>query len=208
MELCEEEPAAIRRSLNQPVTTPHPDCILSIGTQRLPAILADEQDGGLRILIQGSPSFWVEDSGLLQILEAEIAVRVSSIVRLERDEDDTSSCKPAFCIGLAQLDQAAGELQPQAAPISFPVPRPDIPSPPPTRNQPWITVGGLIAFVLIVTPLAIVAATWRHHALAVAPQNADTAPPMCHCHPKSLIPNPASRSWRLRPCSCQASSRS
>ena len=88
MDSREIEPVSSRRSLRRPVAPAQPDCLLTIGSQCLAAVLAEEWDTGLHVLIQGSPLFWVEDTGVLQTPDAEIAVRVSNIVRMETDEDD------------------------------------------------------------------------------------------------------------------------
>ena len=162
MESRDVEPAGCGRSFDRPVSPAQPNCLLTIGSQRLTAILADERETGLHVLIQGSPLFWVEDTGVLQTSEGEIAVRVSNIVRMETGEDDFSSSMPGFRIGLACLTQAELKLRPPTPPI-------------PVRKAPrklhWlrplsrvrISVGGLIGVALIVTPLVFVAAAWQHH---------------------------------------------
>ena len=86
-----------------------PDCLLTIGSQCLAAILAEEGDTSLHVLIQGSPLFWVEDTGVLQTTDVEIPVRVSNIVRMEADEDDSVSSMPSFRIGLTRLGQPVRE---------------------------------------------------------------------------------------------------
>ena len=111
MDSRELEPVAERRSSTSiaPPRPPRADCLLTIGAQCLAAVLAEEADAGLHVLIQGSPLFWVEDTGVLQTTDVEIAVRVSTIVCMEADQDDFASSLPAFRIGLARLDQPAAK---------------------------------------------------------------------------------------------------
>jgi len=160
MDSREIEPISSRPSLRQPVSPAHPDCLLTMGSQCLAAILSEEWDTVLHVLIQGSPMFWVEDTGMLQTPEAEIPVRVSNIVRMESDEDDLGSSVPAFRIGLSRLPQS-------------PMKSPSAPNPTrgPRAKRSWLpplkrirlSVGGLIAFALIATPLLLVALAWRNH---------------------------------------------
>jgi len=175
MESCEEELVGLHRSSIRLVTPVQPDCVLVIGEQRLPAILADERDDGLHVLIQGSPLFWVEDSGVLQTSEAEIAVRVSNIVRIEQEKNDSNSNMLAFRIVLAHLGQTTGKLPPLVVQIPLQEPRPDLPRHPP-RYQVRVTAGGIVAFAMIATPVVFVAAAWQHHVGSVVLQNDDTAP--------------------------------
>jgi len=162
MESRKEEPVGLRRSSKQPVPPAQPDYVLTIGSQRLPAVLADKQETGLFVLIQGSPLFWVEDSGVLETSEVEIAVRVSKIVRLETGEDEFASSLPAFRIGLTQLGQTVVKPRPQPPPIPRKKARSKLLLLLPL-NRIQVSVGGLIGFVLIVTPVVFVAAAWLHH---------------------------------------------
>ncbi len=163
MESREEEPVHAGRTLVRPVSPEHPDCLLTIGSQRFTARLADERDSGLYVLIQGNPLFWVEDTGVLQTSESEIAVRVCTIVRMETEEDEFASSMTGFRIGLAPLSRAELKVWPQAAPI-------------PRRKAPhklrWllplprisISSGGVIALALIAMLLVFVAIAWQGHA--------------------------------------------
>lgn len=185
MESREEEPASSSSSSQQLAFPAQPDCLLTIGSQHLAAVLAEEWDTGLLVLIQGSPLFWVDDIGTFQTSEAEIAVRVSNIVNVETDDDDLDSNIPVFRIGLVRLDQPPLKLRPQVAPAEKT--RPKLVSRLPL-DRIRISVSGLIAFSLLVTPLAIVVAVWRYHAqqvvsadaqsaVAVAPQVSSLTPP-------------------------------
>ena len=160
MDSREIEPVGSRRSTQESVAPARPDCLLTVGSQCLTAILAEEGDSGLHVLIQGSPLFWVEDTGVLQTTDVEIAVRVSTIVCMEADPDDSAPSIPAFRIGLARLGQPA--------PIPGGRSRPKLLSLLPLAMSSWcpqirISMGGLIAFSLLVTPLVFVAVAWRHH---------------------------------------------
>lgn len=55
MESREEEPVHAGRTLVRPVSPEHPDCLLTIGSQRFTARLADERDSGLYVLIRETP---------------------------------------------------------------------------------------------------------------------------------------------------------
>jgi len=174
MELCDEESVDSGRLSNEPCAPVQPNCILTVGTQRLPAIFVDHRDDGLYVLIQGSPLFWVEDTGVLRTPEAEIMVRVANIVRMDRDEDHTLSSRPAFCIGLAKLEQTAAELSSQAIPIPVQEGAAELLSPRPPHNRLHLIVGGVIACALIITPLVFVAVAWQHHARSAALPTAGT----------------------------------
>ena len=207
MELREEELAgSLRPSLRQ-VTPAEPDCVLAIGSQRLPAILAEDRNDALDVLIQASPLFWVEDCGVLQTKEAEIAVRVSRIVHKEIDEDDSTSTLPVFCIGLAKLAGTAAKAQSRPVPAPLQKIRRDLLSPSP-RSRLRLTLGGLVAFALIVTPLVFVAAAWHHHVHSGVVANADETPPDV-LSPSPMVEQPSDEpAWRPKFCDCQASSRS
>ncbi len=160
MESHEKEPADLGRASQQLLSPGQPDCLLVIGSQRLPAVLGEESDAGLWVLIQGSPLFWVEDAGVLQTAEVEIAVCVSNIVRMETEEDEFSSRIPAFRIGLARLDQTEVPLRSQPAPAPLRKACPNFLS----RlrlNRLRVSKAGLIALVTIVTPLVFLAAAWH-----------------------------------------------
>ena len=161
MELHEEKPAGLPRSSKQPDYRAKPDCLLTVGSQRFAAILADQSNAGLTVQIQGSPLFWVEDSGVLQTADLEIAVRVSTIVRMEGIEGHFASNVPAFCIGLTALGQtpAKSNLQP---------PMPSRKARPKFRSFLSLArlramLGGLMAIAMIVTPLVFVIVAWQHH---------------------------------------------
>jgi hypothetical protein len=113
MDFSEEKLDFSRRSSQQTVAAGEPDCILTIGSQRLAAVLGDEWDNGMSVTVQGSPAFWVEDTGVLQAADVEIEVRVSNIVRLESEgeEDESISGAPTFRIGLVRLSQIAVKLR-------------------------------------------------------------------------------------------------
>ncbi len=162
MKSREEEPAGSTLSLQRPVSPAQPDCILTIGAQRLAAILAEEWDSGLYVLIQASPSFWVEDTGSLQTSEAELMVRVSNIVRLGGDDNDAVSTMPVFRVGLERLSQRVVKLAPQPAPAATESVRPKLLSHLPLDRM-RISVGGLIALSLIGTPLVLAVVAWRHN---------------------------------------------
>ena len=147
------------QTLSQRLVFPaKPDCLLTIGSQHLAAILAEEWDTGLLVLIQGNPLFWVEDIGVFQTLEGEIAVRVSNIVNVETDEDETASSLPVFRIGLARLGPPGVKVRPESVPAEES--RPKLRSLLPL-DRIRISRGGLVGFVLIVTPLLVVVSAWR-----------------------------------------------
>jgi hypothetical protein len=173
MESREEEPGGSQQSSKRPDPAVQPDCLLAIGSQRLPAILGGESATGLYVLIQGSPLFWVEDTGVLRTSEAELAVCVANIVRMETEEDDLASNIPAFRIGLTRLAgtmypwSAEGALRPQSALLPLRKARPKLLSLVTPTMSTWcprlrVSLGGLIACAMIVTPLALVAAVWHH----------------------------------------------
>jgi hypothetical protein len=159
MESREEEPGVLRSS-NLSVSAAQPDCLLTVGSQRLPALLADECGTSLHVLVQRSPSFWVDDAGVLQTSDAEIAVRVLNIVRLDPDEDVYTSYTEGFRIGLMRLNPAAAKLQLQPMPVREA--RPKL-----LALLPWnrirISAAGVFGFAMIMTPLVLVAVVWRHH---------------------------------------------
>ncbi len=105
MDSHEDELAQSQGSTKLPFSPAQPDCLLTIGSQRFAAILTDECETGLHVQIQGSPLFWVEDSGVLQTPDSEFSVRVTNIVRIESIEDQFVSSIPAFRIGLTCLGQ-------------------------------------------------------------------------------------------------------
>jgi hypothetical protein len=187
MESREEQGPVSRRSSRRTLAPAKPDCLLTIGSQRLPAVLADEGDANLHVLIQGSPLFWVEETGVLQIDEVEIAVRVSNIVRADTDEDDFSSSPPSFRIGLAREGHAPVKLVPRPVPISERKARSKLLSLRPL-NRIRISPAGLIGFAMLATPLILVAAAWQHHARqsdSAAPQNAVVDTPNISNSPSS-----------------------
>ncbi len=211
MDSRELEPVSTRPSLRQVVAPAHPDCLLTMGSQCLAAVLAEEWDAALNVLIQGSPLFWVEDTGILQTPEAEIAVRVSTIVRMESDEDELASSVPAFRIGLARLGQPVVKLPPQPAVPMEEARRKRLSLLPPTTTMgtwcpTWcppvrISVGGLLAVALIVTPLLLVALAWRYRTsqagsvdsqrpVAVAADLPSKAPPIQQQPAVPAVPEP------------------
>jgi hypothetical protein len=163
MELSQEKPGKTRQRSNRRDSCPKPDCILTIGAQRLAAIFAEETESTLQVLIQGNPLFWVEEAGVLQMSETEVPVRVSNVVRMEEesddDEEELAPSTPMFRVGLARLGRSEGPLRPEP-PLT-----PAENTPP---NTPSLTVpegrrlirAGLIALALIATPLAFMAAAW------------------------------------------------
>jgi len=139
-----------------------PDCVLTIGSQDLPAVLADEQATDLHVLIQGSPLFWVDDIGVLRNSVAETAVRVSNIIRMEESNDDFTGNISSFRIGLVRLASTA--VKPRSPSVENPLSSTwakGLTLLPLRRVTP--SVGGLIGFILIVTPLIIAAVAWQHH---------------------------------------------
>jgi hypothetical protein len=109
MPSVDKEPA---RPQNPPPRRParaQPDCVLNIGFQNLPAAIVEERGGTLHVLIQGSPQFWVDDSGQLKTQETELEVRVFNIVRVESEEEDPVGEIPTFRIGLERLGTVANE---------------------------------------------------------------------------------------------------
>ncbi|MGO9114001.1 MAG: hypothetical protein ACLP9L_32700 [Thermoguttaceae bacterium] len=158
----DEKPAGLRPPSTLPVSPAQPDCLLTIGSQRFVAILAEECDSDLHVLIQGSPLFWVEDSGVLQRANIETVVKVSNIVRIEAVENQFASSVPAFRIGLVRLGQKAMKKGPRPAPIPLRKARRNVLSFLPLKRMP-ISVGGLAAVAMIATPLVFVAAAWQHH---------------------------------------------
>jgi hypothetical protein len=168
MESSEIEPVVPRRLSRGPATSAQADCLLTIGSQRFAAVLTKQWDTGLYVLIQGSPLFWVEDTGVLQTPAVEIAVRVCNIVRIETDEDELAPSMPAFRIGLARVGGQAAKLRPQTASDRVRDIGGNLFSLLP-RGGIRISAGGMIAFSLIATPLILVAMAWRHHAHQAAP---------------------------------------
>ncbi len=187
MKSREDELAGSPISLQRPVSPTQPDCILTIGSQRVAAILAEEWDAGLHVLIQASPSFWVEDTGSLQTSEAELMVRVSTIVRLGGNENDDVSSPPVFRIELERLSQPVVKLGRQSAPASAGSVRPKLLWLFPLDRM-RVSVGGLIAFFLIATPLVLAIVAWRHHS---ATANSADPPSVIAANPESPLSTPA-----------------
>ncbi len=109
MQTLEEGPA---RSPGPPPKRParsQPDCVLSIGFQNLPAAIIEERGGTLVVLIQGSPQFWVDDSGQLKTPETDLEVRVFNMVRVEAEDGDPAGEIPKFRIGLERMGTVANE---------------------------------------------------------------------------------------------------
>ncbi len=181
MDSHEDELAQSQGSTKLPFSTAQPDCLLAVGSQRFAAILTDECETGMHVQIQGSPLFWVEDSGVLQTPDSEISVRVANIVRIESIEDQFVSSIPAFRIGLTCLGQAEEKPAPTTTmgtrrPPAFPLGSADsipLSDRPPGRIR--AAAGGLIALVMIATPLALVAAAWRHHVQQAGTNDAQQA---------------------------------
>ena len=98
----------LRRRGGRP--TRHPDCILSVGAQNLPAAIIEERGGTLYVIIQGSPQFRVDDAGHLKTPDKDLEVCVFNIVRLETEEDDPAGEIPEFRIGLERLGTVANEV--------------------------------------------------------------------------------------------------
>jgi hypothetical protein len=165
METCEETPVIAQPSPKRPVS-PQPDCILSVGSQCLAAAISAEEerdDTSLHVFVQGSPSFWADDTGVLQTPDVEIAVRICTIHRIDCEEQDQGANVPVFSIGLEQLHQPAVKLRPQPAP-AFEAP----PSPPwysfGSLTNLRLSLGGAIALGLVAAPVVIVAAVWKYRA--------------------------------------------
>ena len=162
MESFQAEPTGVQPASQGAVSVAQADCLLTIGSQHIAAILADESATGLHVLIQGSPLFWVEDVGTIQTTEVEIAVRVSNIVHLETGENESASSIPTFRIGLERVGQPAVKKSVQPAPVPRGEARFQHVSRRPV-GRIRLSVGGLIAFALITTPLVVGFAAWREH---------------------------------------------
>ena len=153
-----------------------PNCVLAIGSQRLPAILAEECLDSLLLLIRGNPLFWVDDEGELQAPDLAVTVRVSSIVCVEKGEADSAFHVPEFRIAVARLGQTAVK-RPQPAQI----PEQELHcGRPASRFQKSArpTTGMLVTLNLILTPIVVVAVAWLTHLYQVhssTSPNADTA---------------------------------
>jgi hypothetical protein len=186
----------------QKVGTTPPHCLLIVGSQRLTAVLGAEQGLGLHVLVQGNPIFWVNDTGVLQMSEVDLTVRVSNIVCLESSEEDFSRMRPAFRIGLEPLGETAKPKSPAVRTKTT------------TGSSPRIDIlralllryatGKLIGIVLLVTPLLFVAAAWHHHihdsrdALPVVAPSNDHIPPATHGEPAHYaMPEPSPETLRL-----------
>jgi hypothetical protein len=165
MEIQEEKLDFTRRSPKCAISGRQPDCLLTIGSQRLAATLGDEWDNGMSVTIQGTPSFWVEDTGVLKSADVETEVRVSNIVRLEAEaeEDEPNSTPPTFRIGLVRLSQIAVKLRPESSPPAAETPQ----AKPLTylRKKPFrLPKGTILAVGLSAIALAILAIGWHYGA--------------------------------------------
>jgi hypothetical protein len=143
----------------------------------------------------------------LQTADLDIAVRVSTIVRMESIEGHFASNVPAFCIGLTRLGQtgAKSRLQPSMPPRKA---RPKLLSIPPLGRVRAL-LGWLMAFAMIATPLVLVIAAWQHHFYQAqsADSNADVGAASAdvpQCTPVNgrqpavaLVPDPAPEILRL-----------
>jgi hypothetical protein len=165
MELRDADVDVSGRPSNRAPSRPQPDCLLSIGSQRLAAVLGDEWDNGVSVTVQGSPAFWVEDTGVLQTADLEIDVRVSQIVRLEADEDELAPTNPAFRIGLVRLNQIAVKLR------SGPGPAPSLATEARDDSAPnvmsclrprfCLSKGKILGIFLVLILVIVVAAAWQ-----------------------------------------------
>ena len=176
MESREETLTGSCRSSERVAAPARPDCILAIGSQRLPAILAEERHDSLLLLIHGNPLFWVDDEGELQTPDLAVTVRVSSIVCVEKAGDDSGSQVPEFRIAVARLGQTAvkrpqpSRISVQEAYCSRPAAR--------FRKPAVLTTGGLAALALVLTPIVVVAVVWLNHlhkVHSIESHNTDTA---------------------------------
>jgi hypothetical protein len=175
MELRDADVDFSGKPSNRTAARVQPDCLLSVGAQRLAAVLGDEWDNGVSVTVQGSPAFWVEDTGVLQTADLEIDVRVSQIVRLETDDDELAPSVPTFRIGLVRLNQIAVKLRSGPGPG----PAPTLPAgshdDAPRRFLTYLRPQGfrlsksrVLAFLLIVTPVVLAASAWQFHARKAA----------------------------------------
>jgi hypothetical protein len=162
MALNDDRPDFSRRSSQGTISRGQPDCLLTVGSQRLAAVLGDEWDNGMSVMVQGTPSFWVEDTGMLQSADVEIEVRVSNIVRLdaEGEEDEPAETVPTFRIGLVRLSQIAVKLRPD--PKSVDADSPPSPSLPYRDPKPSRAFkAGRLTLVRVASLLVVVAAAWQ-----------------------------------------------
>ncbi len=172
MESVEATPADSSRSPKPTDYRAKPDCLLTVGSQRFAAILADQSSTGLTVQIQGSPLFWVEDTGVLQTADLEIAVRVSNIVRIEGIDDHFASSVPGFCIGLTPVGQTATKSGPQPPAPSRKKRRKLLSILPLPRIR--VSMGGLMGFAMLATPLVLVFVAWQHHVRQVQTVDSQT----------------------------------
>ena len=146
-----------------------PDCILSIGSQRLAAAVLNEEERDnttLHVLIQANPLFWADETGVLQTPQADIEVRVSNIIRMESGDDHDSSV-PAFRIGLEKLGQPTVKLQSQA--VAFSELQARLKWPEPATRRPVRTWSPSLIAIVLVAALAVAAAVLRFHHLPQTP---------------------------------------
>jgi hypothetical protein len=163
MKSCQEEPAASRiPSLPRPLRV-QPDCVLSVGSQRLPAAIAEERGGTLHVLVQGSPQFWVEDDGELATPDADLAVRVFNIVRVEAD-DDGSGRIPTFRIGLERLGEVERAVDFEAADLDEAEPEEADAG---AKKKRCMHFRSILA--LVIAAVVLVGVSWRHQFWTIFP---------------------------------------
>ena len=155
-----EDEGQSRRLLRRRSASAQPTCVLSVGSQRLPAAIAEERGGTLHVLIQGSPQFWVEDSGQLSTPQGELSVRVFNIVRVEEEEEHPAGSIPTFRIGLEQLGQVAPEYDPDGPETGeTEADEMEDEAGGNSRSSPGGVLGVAVAIALLVSA----AAAWRHY---------------------------------------------
>jgi hypothetical protein len=160
MKSREQEPAGSKRASRRKTPPQQPTCVLSIGAQRLPAVIAEERGGTMHVMVQGSPQFWVEDSGQLTTPDAELSVRVFNIVRVEAAEDDPAGSIPAFRIGLERLGQVARETDPDDDLDEEDDDEVEVLTKKPKR----FSLSGPLSLIAVVAILVSAAAAWQRHA--------------------------------------------
>jgi hypothetical protein len=158
MKTCEEENARSEMPSSRRPRRAEPDCILTVGPQRLPAAIDEERGGTMHVMVQGNPQFWVEDTGQLTTADAEISIRVFNIVRLEAADDDATDGIPTFRIGLDCLSQVDRQLHPGSPDLAVSgADNVDLSA----KESPYFRLGGVMALTMVAAAAVLAVGMWQ-----------------------------------------------
>lgn len=157
-DLTREQP----RSSRPPAAESLQKAVLKIASTKWSVMLLEDATDDLSVLLEGSPTFWLDDVGELQTTIGWFEVRVASIVRVGSESEVAGSKRVKFRVGLRRLREVASSDGKSGGSGVARVLRGLLASLFPAERSNVFS-GIALALLLITTPVVLAALAWNHN---------------------------------------------